>query len=507
MNSQTRDLMDRMVMENLKWFIHRAFQTVAPAQTFHPNWHIDAMAWHLEQCATGKIKRLLITLPPRNLKSICASVAFPARLLGQDPTRRIVCASYSADLASKHARDCRAVMESSWYRRAFPGAMLRAEKKAEMDFMTTRQGFRYSTSVGGTFTGRGGNFLIIDDPLKPEDAFSEAKRLAVNEWFDRTLHSRLDDKRTGVIILIMQRLHLEDLAGHVTKQEPWVHLDLAAIADIEQIIEIGPNQTHLRKVGDLLHPARESQKELDQTRAVLGTYNFSAQYQQNPLPLDGEMIKWPWFRSYDVLPARQSGDEIIQSWDTAYRPTSLATTPSARPGSRMATATTSSMSCERNCFTRSFEKSDRTRAPPTCRRGPRRKQGSGISLIDDLRSGNSATMPMPIACDPEGDKLMRMATQAAKIEAGQVFLPRSAPWLENFRIELLQFPHGRHDDQVDSMSQFLNWMQKRNISFSWDMGWDVNDSRRSGLAPQPLLAPPAPTPNVYIVDRAVAVER
>jgi hypothetical protein len=96
MNSQTREHMDRMVRDNPMWFIYRAFQTIGPTQTFHRNWHIDAMAWHLEQCAAGKIQRLLITLPPRNLKSICASVAFPARLLGQDPTRRIVCASYSA---------------------------------------------------------------------------------------------------------------------------------------------------------------------------------------------------------------------------------------------------------------------------------------------------------------------------------------------------------------------------------------------------------------------------
>jgi predicted phage terminase large subunit-like protein len=393
-------------------------------------------------------------------------------------------------------------MESSWYRRAFPGASLRPENKAEMDFMTTRQGFRYSTSVGGTLTGRGGNFLIIDDPLKPEDAFSEAKRLAVNEWFDRTLYSCLDDKRTGVIILIMQRLHLEDLAGHVTKQERWVHLDLAAIADIEQTIEIGPNQTHLRKVGDLLHPARESQTELDQIKAVLGTYNFSAQYQQNPLPPDGEMIKWSWFRSYDVLPERQSGDEIIQSWDTAYKADEL---------SDYSVCTT--WLAHGNCYYLIDILREKLLYPELRRRVTEHalrqradvvlveNKGSGMSLIDDLRSGNSATMPMPIACDPEGDKLMRMATQAAKIEAGRVFLPRSAPWLEIFRIEMLQFPYGRHDDQVDSMSQFLNWIQKRNSSFSWYMGWDVNDSGRSGLAPRPLLAPPAPTPNVYVVDR------
>jgi predicted phage terminase large subunit-like protein len=503
MKSQTRDLLDQIVRGSLKRFIHRAFQTVAPAQTFHHNWHIDAMAWHLEQCASGEIKRLLITLPPRNLKSHCASVAFTAWLLGHDPTRRIVCASYSADLASKHARDSRTVMESSWYRRAFPGTILSAEKKAEMDFMTTRQGFRYSTSVGGTLTGRGGNFLIIDDPLKPEDALSEAKRSAVNEWYDRTLYSRLDDKRKGVIILIQQRLHLEDLAGHVTKQEKWVHLDLAAIAESEQTIAIGPHQTHLRKVGDLLHPARESEAELAQTKAVLGSRNFSAQYQQNPLPLDGEAIKWHWFCAYDVVPERQSADEIIQSWDTAYK---------AKELSDYSVCTTW-LACGNRYYL--IDVLREKLLYPELRKIVTEhalrhhadvvlieNKGSGISLIDDLRQENKTAMPTPIACDFQGDKLTRMATQAAKIEAGQVLLPRSAPWLDDFRTELLQFPYGRHDDQVDSLSQFLNWMHKRKASFSWDMGWDTYDSRWSGLMPQPPLAPPAPKPNVYVVDRS-----
>lgn len=132
---------------------------------------------------------------------------------------RIICTSYSADLASKHAHDCRAVMDADWYRRIFSHTRI-SKKNAEMAFITTRHGHRYSTSIGGTLTGRGGNILIIDDPLKIEDAFSEAKRSSVNEWYDGTLYSRLDNKREDVIILIIQRLQLEDLAGHVLLQEP-----------------------------------------------------------------------------------------------------------------------------------------------------------------------------------------------------------------------------------------------------------------------------------------------
>jgi hypothetical protein len=126
-----RNLLTLGLRNDLATFIHRTFQTVAPGQQFLMNWHILAIAWHLEQCANGNIKRLLITLPPRHLKSISASVAFPAWLLGRDPTMRVICASYSAELASKHARDCRGVMEAPWYRQAFPNSALSRDKYAK----------------------------------------------------------------------------------------------------------------------------------------------------------------------------------------------------------------------------------------------------------------------------------------------------------------------------------------------------------------------------------------
>ena len=158
-----RNLLYQLLRHDFASFIQRSFQTVAPANDYQHNWHIDAIAWHLEQCLNGNTKRLIITLPPRNLKSICASVAFPAWVLGHDPTRRIICASYANELTAKHARDSRAVMESGWYKKVFPGTRLNPKKTAELDFETTRQGGRFGTSIGGALTGRGGNYVIIDE--------------------------------------------------------------------------------------------------------------------------------------------------------------------------------------------------------------------------------------------------------------------------------------------------------------------------------------------------------
>ena len=462
MSTLERELIRLRVRNDLSTFIHRTFQTVAPAQPYLHNWHIDAMAWHLEQCAKGAIKRLMITLPPRYGKSICASVAFPAWVLGRDPSKRIICASYSENLASKHAGDCRTVMESDWYRRAFPCTRISRDKNMELNYLTTRQGFRYSTSVGGTLTGRGGNLIIVDDPINPEGAMSETKRSTVNDWFNSTLYSRLDSKRDDVIILIMQRLHVDDLAGYVTPRERWTHLNLPAIADSDQRIQIGDGQFHPRHVGDLLHEAREPRDVLEKLKVTLGSFNFSAQYQQCPVPIEGEIIKWSWFQFFDTRPARVPNDRIIQSWDTASKAKEL---------------------CDYSVCTTWLQQENRYYLFDVLREKldyPRLKRrvlehafkheastvliedkGSGTSLIQDIKQGDSYGILNPIGILPQGDKITRMSAQSAKIEAGQVYLPKQAAWLGDLQAELVQFPRGAHDDQVDSISQFLNWIEAR----------------------------------------------
>ena len=187
-----------------------------------------------------------------------------------------------------------------------------------MEFTTTHKGFRLSTSVGGTLTGRGGNFVIIDDPMKAQDAFSESAREKVKEWYSHTLLSRLDNKAEDAIVLVMQRLHVDDLAGHLLDQGDWTHLNLPAIAETEHDVPIGPGRVHRRKIGDLLHPEREPQSVLDEAKYEMGSMAFAAQYQQEPVTEDGNLVKWSWFRFYDEAPQRMTGDKIIISWDTAH---------------------------------------------------------------------------------------------------------------------------------------------------------------------------------------------
>jgi predicted phage terminase large subunit-like protein len=389
----------------------------------------------------GDTQRLIITMPPRYLKSICASVAFPAWVLGHDPTQQIICVSYAQDLATKHGNDCRAVMTSDWYGRVFPGTEIDPSKNTETEFITTARGLRLATSVGGVLTGRGGNIIIVDDPIKPSDGMSEAARARTIEWYCGTLLSRLNDKQRGAIIVVMQRLHQGDLVGHLLEEQAWRHLNLPARAELEQQIEIGPGQNYTRRVGELLHPDRESQAALDAMKRAMGAATFAAQYQQSPVPPGGNMIDWNWFGWYD--PNRNiKFEKIVISWDTATKATEL---------SDYSVGTVWGVYCGFYFLLDMIR--DRLESPALERKviqvynhwhfttGLRptlliEDKGSGSALIQNLRYRDIH----PYEVLPVGDKVMRMSAQSAIIEGGQVWLPTRAPWLEDFRKEVLAFP-------------------------------------------------------------------
>ena len=423
------------------------------------------MAHALNGVEKGRSTRLVINVPPRHLKSITASVAWAAFLLGRDPTLRIICISYSEQLAKKHANDTRRLMQSSWYRGLFPATRISRDKDTELEFETTAGGGRYATSTHGTLTGRGGGLIIIDDPIKPQDAASEASRERVHEWFANTLLSRLDDKVRGKIVLVMQRLHVDDLAGRVLQSGEWRELCLPAIADEAQTIPLGRSRQHHRAVGEALHPEREPLDTLEALKRDIGAFAFSAQYQQAPVPEGGAMIKWAWVRRYDVPPPRTDRTRIIQSWDTASKAGlendwSVCTTWHQDNGNYYL------LDVERGRY--DFP-TLRSRVLTSWHRWkPRRllieDTAAGTGLIQDLREHGCHAIPVK----PEGDKATRMMIQTGKFEAGQVVLPVSAPWLAAFEAELFAFPGCKHDDQVDSVSQALGYKgSSYDASLSW----------------------------------------
>jgi predicted phage terminase large subunit-like protein len=455
---------DRRVLTSFLWqyliaFTVRTFQTVCSGQSYLHNWHIDAITYRLMECQAGRINRLIITQPPRSLKSICTSVAYVAWMLGQDPSLRFICVSYSNELAQELARQFRLVVQSEWYPLLFPRMRISRDTGAEV--ITTAGGGRFATSIGGTLTGRGADVIIIDDPLKAEEAQSAVARQKVIAWYRDTLVTRLNDKRSGIVILVMQRLHEEDLAGHLLEQGGWTHLDLPAIAIEDQRIPIAPDAFHTRREGDVLHPGREPMEALEQIKTAMGSMAFSAQYQQRPVPLEGNLVKREWFQWYESLPELGPGVRVIQSWDVATtigdrRDYSVCTTWLIKKG---------------DCYLVHVLRA-RLEYPELKQRIVDMAQqfnvqailienaGAGTHLLQELRRDTPAGVPRPIGIKPEADKVTRMAAQTPKIEAGQVRLPNDAPWLDAFLHEHLAFPNAKHDDQVDSVSQFLAWIAR-----------------------------------------------
>jgi len=435
-------------------FLHKVFVTLSPGQSFVSGWFIQALAYRLEQVRQGEVKRLIVNLPPRSLKSIAASVAFPAFVLGHDPTKRIVCASYSGELSRKMSNDFRAILDTGWYRQLFPATRVGQYKDSEGEFELTQRGSRLATSIGGTLTGRGGDIIVIDDPLKPIDALSEPKRTAVNQWYVNTLLSRLDDKRTGAIVIVMQRVHMDDLTGFVLEQgDEWTQLNLAAIAECAETIPLSYGKVHHRQIGDVLSPTREPLSILEQMRVQLGSDLFAAQYQQTPVPPGGAMIKRHWVQRYTEAPMDVRQPFILQSWDTAAK---------GGPDNDWSVCTTWLQAKNQQWYLLDVWRGRldypalKAKVEALARQWKAsqvliEEAGTAIGLIQELRY----RIPGVTGIKPDRDKVTRMSLASALFEARQVHLPERASWLAELEAELFAFPGSRHDDQVDSISQAL----------------------------------------------------
>ncbi len=456
-----REDFHHLLRQDFSAFISQAFHEVNPGTPFHHNWHIDLMADYLEAVRQSQITRLIINIPPRSLKSLCVSVAWPAFLLGHEPSTRILVASYSQYLAIKHSQDTRRVANSEWFLKIFPEFAIQPGHNEKHKFVTTQNGFRFATSTGGSATGEGGDFLIIDDPLNPLQAASKRSRSLTNDWFDQTFSTRLNDKKNGRIIVVMQRLHADDLSGHLLARGGWEHLCLPASSDDGQEFSLLGHR-YMRPAGSILHETREGRIELDRVRRDLGSAGFMAQYQQMPLAEGGHMIERQWLKRYTVAPARDSL-RCVQSWDTAIK----------------SAATHDASACltfgeDANGLIYLLDALTLRAEYPALRRAvlhhaeawsPQgiliEDKASGQSLLQDLRQ--STALPV-IACLPRQDKITRMAAVSPLIESGSLIVPQDAPWLGSFEAEICAFPHGAHDDQADALSQYLGWRRWGNSS-------------------------------------------
>ena len=456
-----REAFSAVLRKDFKSFVRKVFNEVAAGSVYQDNWHIDLICSQILNMRAGEFNRCVINVPPRSLKSIICSVALPAWLLGHNPECEIICVSYADILSEKLALDCRNVMQSQWYLDAFPGTRL--DSKSTGDLRTTKGGGRFATSTGGTLTGRGADWIIIDDPLKPQDAISDVMRNKCNDWYRSTLLSRLNNKAAGKIVLIMQRLHEENLSGYVLEDDAsYRHVKIPMIAEIDEEIRINPISTPTpkfitRKIGYLLHAERDNQEIVDKLRSDMGEYDFAGQYQQNPAPLGGGLVKKERLAWY-TLPQTPRFTKIILSWDTAEK-TGIDNAYSA--------CVTIGITFDKkfyliDCFRTKMEFPELVKAAVELFHRTRREhsvpteiviedKSSGTQLIQELKTRYAITaIPVPAGKSKE----VRFVGITPQIEDGTCLFPSfNSIWWSDFEKELLLFPKSKFKDQCDAYAQ------------------------------------------------------
>jgi predicted phage terminase large subunit-like protein len=472
---------DAILRQDFVAFMQKGFHVLEPDKSFEPSWHHEAVAQVLLD-SIGTKTRKFINAPPRSLKSLLVSVFWVAFKLGHEPTHKFICASYSRDLANHLGAQCRKLMESDFYCGLFT---TRLSKVTEEELVTTKSGFRVATSVGATLTGLGGDTLIVDDPLNANEAYSEASRKNANTWFRSTLMSRLNDKRSGAIFVVSQRLHQDDLTG-VLIEMGWDGLVLPAVAPRDTVFQLGKRR-RLWKEGEPLQK-REPPDVLEDHKRQVSPATFQAQYMQEPVPEAGNMLLREWLRWHDAVLVRQPGDQIVLSLDTAVKVTatsnySVCLVFVVRNNNEYYLIDVWRMKVE-------FPELCKEVAALAAKYKPNailiEDQASGSPLIAQCkRDGMTGIVPIR----PTADKKTRMYGETAKLQGGSLILPKAAPWLDEFLLEYIAFPGGKHDDQMDALSQFLIWRTDAEMlgEFTADFGNELVSGGSYGM--ERLVAP------------------
>jgi predicted phage terminase large subunit-like protein len=444
----------KLVQTEFLAFAMKAFAVLNKGRSLGKDKYLKLLAQTLTRVATGETKRLVVNMPPRHFKTFMGSICLPAWTLAHNPSAKIIILTYGQDLADKIAYAVRDILRSEWYRQAFH-TRIRKDRAKLMDFVTTDGGGVRSLSIEGGVTGLGADFIIIDDPIEIKDC-DNAKRLErVNELFDNEIQTRLDNPKKGCIVIIAHRISEEDLPGHVLKKGCWQQLKLPLFAPRARIYELGAGAVWSRKKGELLRHDAYTQRQIQELRASKQP-GFETLQQQNPGGSDRLRIKKKYFPTFlrrelqvsdlpvvlSIEPGQKGGPtnsfSVIQAWapkdgihllldqwreQTTYR----------------------EFRSEARRFIRKYRPSviliEAT--------------GQGPALISDLKPQNGVEVA---TITPTGDKVERLRKHRRAIRRGLVQVPQNALWYDEFINEATQFPYGAFDDQMDALSQYLDWI-------------------------------------------------
>jgi predicted phage terminase large subunit-like protein len=467
----------------LRKFIELAWHVVEAA-AFISSWHIDAIADHLSAVSRGEIERLVINVPPGCSKSLITSVLWPSWQWIPEPEHKFMAATFDAALARRDALRMRSLIKSDWFQRRWPSTQINDGDDVQQTmgvFHTTAGGFRFSTTVGGGATGWHCHTQILDDPHKPEDLNVEPETARASlernwEWWRGTMASRKADPSKFRRVVIMQRLHEEDLAGRCI-EEGYTHLMLPMRFECRRACVTIWGGDRRTAEGELLCPERFDEASVAKTEQDMGTRVKDAQNQQRPAPAEGNIFQRSWLaHEWTELPRAAL---MVQSWDCSFKDSATADFVAGQlwavHGGKF------------YLVDRVHRRMGLPETVAAIRAWAEKYPTALAKLIEDKANGPAVEqvlrneMPGIIMLEPKmlgGSKVGRANAVAPLFEAGSVLVPMSAraAWIEEWREEMASFPFARNDDDVDATTQALVYLSRGHVSHDGDV---LSGQRRS----------------------------
>jgi predicted phage terminase large subunit-like protein len=441
---------DAVLRADFVAFVQRAFRDYDPGTKLELENYVRLICSYLGEVAERELLRLAVSIPPRHLKSFLISIAFPAWLLGRDPKCRIMVLSHDMVLAKALSKASRNIIKASWYQRAFPATTLSRDSDTTLHFSTTQGGGRFAASMDSGVTGHGADIIVVDDPLAANNAFSQAERERVNNVFDSMVASRLNDRRRGAIVIVAQRLHQMDLIGHVLAKGDYRHLSLPLVAEQDSTYEFD-GEVWIRPVGSVLIPTMYPKETVEEIRRSLGHAAFETQYQQQPVPPGGTFVTADDFPFFDRPPENL---RIVVSCDLAQKAEGNSFTVLLVVGIAQGRFFVLDRIRARLDFVDMLAVARRTIETWRPADIIVEEAAAGAALISQLTTEGHSVHPVRPGA---ASKLERFQRHLDVFKSGSILVPRQANWALSFVSELTSFPHGTYDDQVDALTQLIQF--------------------------------------------------
>jgi predicted phage terminase large subunit-like protein len=506
---EARPLVAEQLQKDLGAFCRAAWPTLHPGSKLRWNWHMDLLAEYLTLVRRGQIRRLIVNVPPRTAKTTEASICFPVWWWLSEPEKSFLCASYELDLAGSHNLKRRQLITSGWFQSLFADRFkLSSDRSLVEEFTNASGGAMLAASVNSRAMGRGGDCIVVDDPLSADAAYSDILRSEVNEWFMHMMPQRLNDPSTSPIILIAQRLHENDPCGFLLEREPgeWTHVKLPLVAEEDErwVFPIS-GRVVVRRKDEVLDPARFSKKVVEARKR--NRIVFSGQYQQRPAPLEGNIVRVADIMFYGgkdprtgqrdpELPAHF--DQKIISVDCAFKDKStsdyVAVLTIGILGSRRYLINIVNAHLDLDATESEIRRQHALFAPVSAVLVE--DAANGASVITHLKENISGV----IAVNPQGGKMARMVAASPEFQAHDWYVDRNGAWTDKFIEQVTMFPHARHDDISDATSQASIWLQANTHELGLVAWWKRKAAEIAAGIRNPdgtrKVAAPGPVPQV-----------